>query len=132
MRGNKEGSDIQGGWRRGLGTRNPARFRGIGKRLGQCKQDGALVDGNRFVLNALKYFGISHLSVSKVEVLEGSMEGKHFVITCTLAVNNQEISTHALIDCGATGIAYIIQDFASRHQIPLQEIEEKRQIEAID
>jgi hypothetical protein len=45
----------------------------MGKRLGQSKQDGALVDGKSFVLNTLKCFGISQLSVSKVEVLEGSM-----------------------------------------------------------
>jgi len=91
-----------------------------------------LVDGKSFVLNALKCFGISRLSVSKVEVLEGSMEGKHLVITCTLTVNNQEIPTHALIDCRATGIALMDQDFARHHQIPLQELKEKRQVEVID
>jgi hypothetical protein len=91
-----------------------------------------LVDGKSFVLNALKCFGISRLSVSKVEVLEGSMEGKHLVITCSLTVNNQEIPTHALIDCGATGIAFMDQDFARHHQIPLQELKEKKQVEVID
>jgi len=91
-----------------------------------------LVDGKSFVLNALKCFGISQLSVSKVEVLEGSMEGKHLVITCSLTVNNQEIATHVLIDCGATGIAFMDQDFARHHQIPLQELKEKKQVEVID
>jgi hypothetical protein len=91
-----------------------------------------LVDGNSFVLNALKCFGISRLSVSKVEVLEGSMEGKHLVITCALTVNNQEIPTHALIDCGATGIAFMDQDFARHHQIPLQRLKKKTQVEVID
>jgi hypothetical protein len=71
-----------------------------------------LVDWKSFVLNTLKCFGISRLSVSKVEILEGSMEGKHIVITCTLTVNNKEIPTHALIDCEATGIAYMDKDFA--------------------
>jgi hypothetical protein len=91
-----------------------------------------LVDGKSFVLNALKCFGISRLSVSKGEVLEGSMEGKHLVITCSLTVNNQEISTHALIDWGDTGIAFIDQDFARHHQIPLLELKEKKQVEVID
>jgi hypothetical protein len=91
-----------------------------------------LVDGKSFALNALKCFVISRLSVSKVEVLEGSMEGKHLVITCTLTVNNQEIPTHALIDCGATGIAFMDKDFARHHQIPLQQLKEKKQIEVID
>jgi len=96
------------------------------------KKDGSSVDGKSFALNALKCFGISRLSVSKVEVLEGSMEGKHLVITCTLTVNNEKIPTHALINCGATGIAFMDQYFARHHQMPLQELKEKRQIEVID
>ena len=84
-----------------------------------------MVDGKSFVLNALKCFGISRLSVSKVEVLEGSMEGKHLVITCTLTVNNQEIPTHALIDYGATGIAFMDHDFAHHHDRPLQDVRRK-------
>jgi hypothetical protein len=44
------------------------------RRLGQPKHDGALVDGKSAILNAWKCFGISCLSVSKLEVLEGSME----------------------------------------------------------
>jgi len=95
-------------------------------------QDATLVDGKSFVLNALKCFGISRLSVSKVEVLEGSMEGKHLVITCTLTGNNQEIPTHALINCGAMGIAFMDQNFAYHDQIPLQELKEKKQFEVID
>ena len=85
------------------------------------QQDRSSVDDKSFVLDALKCFGIYHLSVSKVEVLEGSMDGKHLVITCTLTMNNQEIPTHALTDCGATGIAFMDQDFARHHQMPVQE-----------
>ena len=59
------------------------------------------------------------------------MEGKRLVITCSMTVNNQEIPTHALIDCGATGIAFMDQDFARHHQIPLQELKEKKQVEVI-
>jgi len=58
-----------------------------------------MIDRKCFAFNALKYIEISHLSVSKVELLEGSTEGKHLVITCTLMVDNQEIYTHAPIDC---------------------------------
>ena len=95
-------------------------------------KDGSSVDTNSFVLNALRWFGISRLSVSKVEVLEGSMEGKHLVIICTLTVNSQEVPTHVLIDCKATGIAFMDQDFACHHQIPLKELKAKRQVEVID
>jgi hypothetical protein len=91
-----------------------------------------LVDKKSFVSNVLKCFGISRLSVCKVEVFEGSMEEKRFAITCTLTVNNQEIPAHALIDCGATGIAFLDQDFARHHQIPLIELKEKNQAEVID
>jgi len=96
------------------------------------KKDGSSADGKSFVLNALQCFGISRLSVSKMEVLEGCMEGKRLVITCTLTVNNQEIPTHALNDCGATGIAFMDPDYAHHHQIPLQELKEKPQVEVID
>jgi hypothetical protein len=85
-----------------------------------------------FGLNALKCSGISHLSVSKVEVLERSKEAKHLVITCTLTVKNQVIPTNVLIDCGATGVAFMDQDFASHHQTPLQKTKEKKQVQAID
>jgi len=43
------------------------------------------------------------------------MEGKDLVITCTLTVNNQEIPTNVLIDCGAPCIAFMDQDFAHHH-----------------
>jgi len=60
------------------------------------------------------------------------MEGKHLFITCSLTVNNQEIPTPALIDCGATGIAFMDQDFSRHHQIPLQELKPNKQVEVID
>ena len=125
MRGKEEGSDVQGGWSRSIGSNNLDRFRGIGKRASQLMKDCSSVDSRSGVLNALKCFRISRLSVSKVEVLEGSMEGKHLVITRTLTVKNQEIPTHAPINCGATGIASMDQDFARHHQIPLQQLKEK-------
>jgi predicted ThiF/HesA family dinucleotide-utilizing enzyme len=39
---------------------------------------------------------------------------------------------HALIDCGATGIAFMDEDFARHHQIPLQVLRGKKQVEVID
>jgi len=75
-----------------------------------------LVDEKSFGLNVSKRFGVLRLAVSKVEVSEGSMERKHSVITCTLTVNNQEMPTHALIECAATGVASVAQHFARHHQ----------------
>jgi len=43
------GSEIQGGWRRGKGSWNQGMFRGIGKRSGSAKENGALVDEKSFV-----------------------------------------------------------------------------------
>jgi hypothetical protein len=91
-----------------------------------------LVGKKSFDSNALQCFGISRLSISKVEVLGDSMEGKHLVIMCCLTVGDQEIQTHALIDCGATGIAFMDQDFARHHNIPILELKKRRQVEVID
>jgi len=60
------------------------------------------------------------------------MEGRHLVITCSLTVRDQVIQTHALIDCGATGIAFMDQDFARHHEVPLKELKERRLVEVID
>jgi hypothetical protein len=59
------------------------------------------------------------------------MEGTHLDITCTWTMNNQEIPTHALIDCGVTGVGLMDQDFAGHHQIPRQELKEKNQVEVL-
>ena len=65
-------------------------------------------------------------------ILKGSMEGKHSVITCTLTKKTQQISTHMLINCGATGIEFLDEYFACNHDIPLQELKEKQQVKALD
>ena len=92
-----------------------------------------MVERKGFVLNGLKCFGIVCLSVSKVEVLEGSLEGKHLVITCTLSLNDQEVPTHVLINCGATGITFMDRDFACHHQIrAFEQLMEQKQVEVID
>jgi hypothetical protein len=44
-------------------------------------------------------------------------------------VNNEEIPTHSLIDCTATGIALMDQDLAHYHQIPFQELKEETELE---
>jgi len=60
------------------------------------------------------------------------MEGKLLVKTCTLSVNEHKLSTHVLIDCAATGNAFIDQDFVCPHHIPNQELKEKREVKVID
>jgi len=93
---------------------------------------GLSVGGESLVLDALKCFGISHLSVSKMEVFAGSMEGKLQVIICTLTANNQHISTHALSYCAATGIACIDEDFIHHHKIPSEALIDQWQVDVIN
>jgi hypothetical protein len=56
----------------------------------------------------------------------------HLVITCTIIVNENFIRTYALIDCGATGIAFMDESFACRHQVPLEKLSQPRVLEVID
>jgi len=67
------------------------------------------------------------LSVSEI-----AMEGEHLVVSCTLSVNGHTIATHALIDSGATGIAFINKNFARHHQLPLVPFPNPRSLEVID
>jgi len=75
-------------------------------------KNDSLVDWNKITLNALKCFGILCLSVSKVEVLERSMERKHFITAFTLTMNGQELPIRTLMDCRTTCISCMDQDFA--------------------
>jgi hypothetical protein len=52
-------------------------------------------------------FSISSTAVKDAPIEEGSMDGNHLIVTCTLSINNKEIPTHALINCRATGYAFI-------------------------
>jgi predicted aspartyl protease len=70
--------------------------------------------------------------VNEAAIEERGMDGKHLVVTCALSLNNCKIPTHALIDCGATGYAFIDKDFAELHQLPLYPLETPRALEVID
>jgi predicted aspartyl protease len=60
------------------------------------------------------------------------MDGNHLVVMCTISLDSKEISTHALIDCGATSYAFIDQDFANHHHLPLHPLKTPRTLEVID
>jgi len=59
------------------------------------------------------------------------MEGEHLVVSCILSVNGQTIATNALIDSGATGIAFINKDFAYHHQLPVVPLSNPRSLQVI-
>jgi hypothetical protein len=47
-------------------------------------------------------------------------------------MNNRERPTDAQIDCEATSVSFMDQDFACHHHIPLQELKDRKQVEVID
>jgi predicted aspartyl protease len=77
-------------------------------------------------------FSISSTTVKDAAIEEGSIDGNHLIMTCTLSLNHKEISTHALIDCGATGYAFIDQDVANRHQLLPCPLKTPHALEVID
>jgi len=60
------------------------------------------------------------------------MEGKHLVILCDLSFSDKIIATHALIDCGVTGVSFVDENFTRHHQLPLTALKYPRAIEVID
>jgi predicted aspartyl protease len=70
--------------------------------------------------------------VNEAAIEERGMHGEHLIVTCALSLNNHKIPTHALIDCGATGYAFIDKDFAELHQLPLYPRKTSRALEVID
>jgi hypothetical protein len=93
------------------GERNGSR---VGKSFVQFKKDGDCT-GNESPLSVNASFGISQFSIQSAEIKEFSMESKHLIVKCSLKIGDKLIDTHALIDCGATGIAFIDKDFVHHH-----------------
>ena len=60
------------------------------------------------------------------------MDGIHMIITCSLHDNSNVIKSHALIDCEATGYAFIDEDFARRNNLPLHRLHTPRTLHVID
>ena len=77
-------------------------------------------------------FWLSAFALADTEPYGVSLEGQHLVITCTITTESLPISTVALIDCGATGFAFIDESFAQRHNLPLQRLSTERNLEVID
>ena len=63
---------------------------------------------------------------------EAALDGAHLVIDCLIADKGKEIETHALIDCGASGFAFIDEKFVSQHNLPRHQLRVPRALEVID
>ena len=60
------------------------------------------------------------------------MEGKHLVVSCTLAINNIPLASYALVDSGATGFAFIDEKFVRHHKLRVQPLKITRILEVVD
>jgi hypothetical protein len=50
---------------------------------------------------------ISTTAVNVIAIPKGSMDGNHLIVMCAISLDTKDIPTHALIDRGATGYAFI-------------------------
>ena len=99
-----------------------------GKSLGQQPHDGTAVGRTPG-----KYSSSLSPPVFRLSSLSNvAMEGKHLVVLCNLSFGDKTIASHALIDCGATGISFVDEDFARHHQLPLTPLKQPRALEVID
>ena len=64
--------------------------------------------------------------------MEHGLEANHLVMACTIVDNHNEIRSHALIDSGGTGYAFVDKAFAERHNFPLFELKGPRPLTVID
>jgi transposase InsO family protein len=60
------------------------------------------------------------------------MEGKHLVVSCTLASNNSSFPSFALVDSGATGFGFIDGNFVRHQNISQLPLLNPRSLEVID
>ena len=75
---------------------------------------------------------IGSCALSEKVLEERELEGDYLVVACQLTHDSSTISSHALIDNGASGFAFMDEDFARRHQIPLIPLKTPHPQEVID
>ena len=76
---------------------------------------------------------MSSAALSDKPVEEGYLEGEHLVVACQLACDSSKvIPCFTLLDDGATGLAFMDEVFARRHQFPLIPLKKPRDLKVID
>ena len=84
-------------------------------------------------IHSKKPLTIGSCALSEKAVEERKLEGDHLVVASQHARDSSSaISSHALIDNGATGFAFMDEDFARRHQFPLIPLKTPHALEVID
>jgi len=90
------------------------------KKFKLLKKNDCLDEGKVFNFKVLQCVGILCYSLSKVNILEGSMVGKYLVTIWILTIYNWYIQIHMIIGCRATSIAFIHSKVILHYQIPYQ------------
>ena len=84
-------------------------------------------------VDSKKPLTIGSCALSEKAVEETELEGYQLVVACQLTSDTSRvIPTYALIDNGATGFAFMEEDFAHRHHFPLIPLKTPRALEVID
>jgi hypothetical protein len=60
------------------------------------------------------------------------MDGNHLVIPYTLSDYDIKIDTHALVDCGCTGLSFMNEAFARQYNFPCHQLKNPKTVEVID
>ena len=74
---------------------------------------------------------ISNCSLQS-DVKEESLDENYIVISTEIQNESSLISTHTLVDCGATDFAFIDEGFAHGHDFPLFKLKKPCCLEVID
>ena len=60
-----------------------------------------------------------------MELKESAIECKYFIVKYSLKIKDKIVQTHALIDCGATEIAFVDKDFVDQYWLEEKDIGKK-------
>jgi len=63
---------------------------------------------------------------------EDVLDGNHIVISIELKDSPSSLPTHALVDCGAIRYAFVDEEFACDHNLPLYKLKNPCSLEVID
>jgi hypothetical protein len=63
---------------------------------------------------------------------ENEMDGNHLIVPCTLSDRDIKIDTHALVDCGCTGLSLMNEAFARQHNFPRYQLKNPKTVQVID
>ena len=77
-------------------------------------------------------FSISSLSLQSQVLKEELLDGGHIVISVELNDVSNYISSYALVDCGATGYAFVDEEFGCNHNLPLFKLKTPHCLKVID